>query len=703
MRNFKHKKGIRSVNSFFAYIISVTISFCVATKNSYAVVDFSGKDISGYDFTSGEYAEFDLRSGLFNQLLGANETDFTSRDLTGASFKSEIIYGNANGAIFTGAKLYNADFTRTKLTGADFTGAFIGIDESAGTMGTSFFGMASVEGGFSAVQLYSTASWKANDLDGLRLGGNTISGWNFVAQSMKGSAFNSAVFACDESVATETNPTGATNFTNANLANSNFEFAVFSYDAVNKESSVIFDGADLSGVKFDNADLTGVDFSKTASINGITIDNATLRNADFSGLDLSGVVSLNVAATFEGSNFSNSNLSNRSLKNSNFTNANFSGANLAGAAMTSSTILNGAKFAHANLGGVDFSTVDTSRADFRNAYIDGYYKIDPSQNMILESDLKRTVLNSSFTKEVIFETASYKNGSLRLIDFSGCDISGWDLSNVDLSGVKFNNVKFFDATNLDGAIFGVWTSLWGCVAKGFTYEMLTKTKSWNNSLRGVRFGQNDIRGWDFTNQDLRDTDWAKAQVTGTNFSYADLRGVDSTRLPADISSAVFENTIYIDGTIKNYSMSDSTDVLVIRPHGALPVKIDSDASISGGATLKYIIATNGKNCLVEIADGKTFSVNDSTFELWLQEDVSFAEDTTINLMLSATDGIVYSGIQDVKVYNADGSLYDGLYSVEKSEDGLSVQFVVPEASLTGLIGGLAVLPLLFFRKKHKLI
>lgn len=119
------------MNKFLNIFASIALLF----NTAYAVVDYTGQDISGLDFTSGELANLDLRGGIFKDLKGALKTNFTGRDLSDATFWDADVWGNAEGAIFVNATLYGTDFTRTKLKDANFSGAYIG-SATSGSIGS---------------------------------------------------------------------------------------------------------------------------------------------------------------------------------------------------------------------------------------------------------------------------------------------------------------------------------------------------------------------------------------------------------------------------------------------------------------------------------------------------------------------------------------------------------------------------------------
>lgn len=131
---------------------------------------------------------------------------------------------NLTMAYLIGTDLTNARFSSATLTDADLTGAEV--------RGTSFSSITSK--GFSASQLYSTASYQAQDLTGIGLAFNDLSGWDFAGQNLTNASF---LFA------TLTNA----DLSQANLTNADFLLATL--------TDADLAGADLRGAKF--ADLTG--------------------------------------------------------------------------------------------------------------------------------------------------------------------------------------------------------------------------------------------------------------------------------------------------------------------------------------------------------------------------------------------------------------------------------------------------------------
>ena len=130
--------------------------------------------------------------------------DYQAHDLTGI----RLDQSNLSGWNFAGQNLTNANFYYATVTGADFTGAEV--------RGANFVGAAGYLGsrwnGFTAEQLYSTASYQSRDLAGIQLDGNNLTDWNFAAQNLSNATFASATL------------TGV-NFAQANLTNALFRQA----------------------------------------------------------------------------------------------------------------------------------------------------------------------------------------------------------------------------------------------------------------------------------------------------------------------------------------------------------------------------------------------------------------------------------------------------------------------------------------------
>jgi uncharacterized protein YjbI with pentapeptide repeats len=132
----------------------------------------------------------------------------TNADLTGAYFDSATL----TNAVLTNANLTGAYFWDATLTNADLTNAVVK---------GAVFGYTTYSG-FTAAQLYSTASYIGGDLTGISLSDNDLTGWNFAGKNLTGAIFQCA--ALTNADLSNANLTGA-HFYSATLTNADFSFA----------------------------------------------------------------------------------------------------------------------------------------------------------------------------------------------------------------------------------------------------------------------------------------------------------------------------------------------------------------------------------------------------------------------------------------------------------------------------------------------
>jgi uncharacterized protein YjbI with pentapeptide repeats len=150
---------------------------------SYQTQDLSGIDLSFHDFDSGNFVGQNLSRAKFER------TTLTGADLRQANFADAfLVRATLTGANLSQANLMNVDLNRVELTGAVLTGAELSgarIHGGALTLdGPSYRGAnlsSTTNNGFTADQLYSTASYEAKNLSSIGLSGNDLTGWNFAA------------------------------------------------------------------------------------------------------------------------------------------------------------------------------------------------------------------------------------------------------------------------------------------------------------------------------------------------------------------------------------------------------------------------------------------------------------------------------------------------------------------------------------------
>jgi uncharacterized protein YjbI with pentapeptide repeats len=221
---------------------------------------------AGQLYSTASYQAHDLQGIrlLSNDLTGWN---FAGQNLTSADFSSATL----TGADFSQANITSASFSSATLTGADLSGADV--------RGANF-DLATYRG-FTAAQLYSTASYQAHDLTGIRLRSNDLTSWNFAGQNLTKALFSSSNLTdADLSQANLTNASfSSATFTGANLSHANLTYASFVL-------------ATLTGADLSHANLTNAYFSSYAGTTGADLTAADTRGAQ--GLGLSGVTTTNL-------------------------------------------------------------------------------------------------------------------------------------------------------------------------------------------------------------------------------------------------------------------------------------------------------------------------------------------------------------------------------------------------------------------------
>ena len=205
--------------------------------------------------TDANFAQANLTNATVNRTL--INADFSQANLTNASFAST--YYDDHGNFYIGADLTGANLTGAEVRGADFTH-------------DSFY---SIGSGITVAQLYSTASYQAHDLSGIRLGDNSFAGVNLASQNLTNTRIYGTLTTADFRQAILANAYLGATLTDANFAQANLSNATVGGPATNANFSqanltnVIFavsytdsdnnlhPGADLTGANLTAADSRG--------------------------------------------------------------------------------------------------------------------------------------------------------------------------------------------------------------------------------------------------------------------------------------------------------------------------------------------------------------------------------------------------------------------------------------------------------------
>jgi|GEM_PF-348829 len=504
------------------------------TTQLYSTLSYKTKDLSGIYF--GE-----------NELSG---WDFSGQCLVDASLSGATV----TGANFTNSDLTNTRLSRATLTGANFTNAIINGSFLDSTIG------------FTATQLYSTASYKSKDLSRVCLSDNEMSGWNFSGQNLSGANLDGAMLV------------GA-DFVNANLTNAWFcggNYATLTdanFTNANLTNAYLRD-AELGGANFTDAEIVGADLSstigftatqlystasyKSKDLSGVRLSDNKMSGWNFSGQNLSGA-SL-VGAMLVGADFVNANLTNAYMRGVRAGEAKFVEADLTGADFYEANLL-GVDFTSANLSSVTLTGANLTSAHLRGAKLGGANFTDAE---IVGADLDSAVANG-FTATQLYSTASYKSKDLSRVCLSDNEMSGWNFSGQNLSGANLDGAMLVGADFVNANLTNAWfcggnyatltdanftnanltnaylrdaklgganftdaeivgADLGSTVINGFTAGQLYSTASYKSkNLSGIGLSNNDLSGWNLTGQNLLEADFANA-----NLSFASLAEVDLT-------------------------------------------------------------------------------------------------------------------------------------------------------------------------------
>ncbi len=293
------------------------------------------------------------------------------------------------------ATITSANFNAAQVRGADFSVA-------------TYFG-------FTAAQLYSTASYQDHDLAGLRLKNTNLSGWSFAGQNLANTDFYYATLTnADFSHA---------NLTSANLASTALAGANFTgaqlrgaylpgLTAAQLYSTASYQNKDLSGIVFDGYDVSALNFA-AQNLTHAGFFNATLGSADFNHANLTNA-SFAYLADDDIQPFGDN------LSLANFSYANLTNANLAGCTLT------GANFTGAQVRGASFAQVNRGY---------GFW-------------------TDSLSAAQLYSTASYQNHDLSGIRIVAVSLAGWNFAGQKLTNAyiySYGDAGIYTAADTRGA------------------------------------------------------------------------------------------------------------------------------------------------------------------------------------------------------------------------------------------------------------
>jgi len=331
--------------------------------------------------------------------------NFAEQNLAGADFHISTL----TGANLSGADLTGTGFARATLTGTNFTDAVVA--------NANFYQATSR--GFTKEQLYSTASYKAKDLTGIKLIENNLASWNFAGQNLTDADFSRA------------NLAGA-DLTDAVVLGAHFTYITWG----------------TASPRFTKEQLYSTASYKAKDLSGIGLAGNNLTNWDFAGQNLTG-------ADFTDSTLSGVNLAGACVRGARFnytTDRGFTKEQLYSTASYAAKDLAGIGLMGNNLAGWNFAEQDLTGADF--GYIADLAGADLTDAIIKRARFYDTT-RFGFTQEQLYSTASYKAKDLEAITMGCNDMTGWNFAGQNLAGAYFGDDTLvganFEGANLQGA------------------------------------------------------------------------------------------------------------------------------------------------------------------------------------------------------------------------------------------------------------
>jgi uncharacterized protein YjbI with pentapeptide repeats/formylglycine-generating enzyme required for sulfatase activity len=331
--------GLNALPNALYWNIDLNMAYLIGADLTNVRVGFT-------NLINADLSQANLTNAFVETVVNLSGANFRQANLTGAS----IAYSGLTNADLTQANLTNVQFSYDTLTDAKFTDA-----EVRGAK----FRSDSHSSGISLDQLYSTASYKARDLTGLGIDGQSLAGANLAGQTLSNASFFASVLS------------------NVDLTGAEVRGAIFGRGWSNEGtgltpgqlySTASYTAHDLSGIGLTGNNLAGADLT-FQNLTNAAFYTATLTGANLSHADLTNVNG--ISANFSGANLSDANLTNTTFYSATFANTRLIRASLSGAILQDTTLINadfnGAILTNANLSWSTATGANLSGADARGA------------------------------------------------------------------------------------------------------------------------------------------------------------------------------------------------------------------------------------------------------------------------------------------------------------------------------------------------
>ncbi len=347
-----------------------------------------------------------------------------------------------------------------------------------------------------------------------------------------------------------------------------------------------------------------------------------------------------------------------------------------------------------NVNGYNFTDSSYDSDDFSYSNFSG---VSAEATTFSSLSIKRNYSESNFSsanlKEALFDYAYLTNVNFANANLYDAYFISAVLSGADFSGANVQRVDFTNTTQ-----------------SGFTANQLYSTATYaQGNLQYMSFQSNTMTDWKFSGKDLTRTDFSlaslvnsdfrNATLTNSIFYYSDLSGVDfrgSTGL--SYGSSTTTNTVLADGSIAGGSLnlSGSASSFIVRPSDTAAISVTASGSVADGASLVYRdISDSAQNAKIVVSGaGVELNLSQANIDIYFMEDYAPLDSTFITLAES-TDGatIVISGLgnSNIRLFNYDGSQFEGSWKLSASEDLVGVSISIPESSMWSVFPLLATI------------
>jgi uncharacterized protein YjbI with pentapeptide repeats len=565
------------------------------TTASYRHADLHNINLSGSSSAPTNLSGWNLAN---QDLTKANLscTDLTAGRLSGANLtQTNLSQSLLNWADLSGANLTEADFTASTLTGANLTA-------------TNVTRAVLADSKLSNDQLYSTLTYQTGNLDGIVFGTRngrrcTLTGCNFAGKSLQQARLDYC------------------GLPNANFSNANLTGASF-YGGTLTDAS--FAGATIVGTSFTYTNLTASQLCSTASyqakdLHGIALCGGywgfwmNLNGWDFAGQNLTG-------AFFEYSRISGAVLTGAVVAGADFLNSDFTSDQL-------------------------YGTASYQAKDLHNIILGGSHSTPKS--LVGWNFADQNLAGARFTYCTL-GNANFRNANLTGVDFTNTSMLGADLTGTTIAGANFDNFvggritveQIYSSTSyhvkdLHGIVFG------------YTYgaPSLAGCRFADQNLANTKFYDCDLSGADLSGANLMRSYLMSATLDGTDLSRADLRGTAG----ASLESAITQNTILPDGSIRGLDLA-ANERLVIRNYtGSIPgpIEILTQMSLDPTASLQMIFDGQPWGATISFGSGISAVSLEGELDLTLAPGVQLGDLVGMTFKLFDWTGVSHSGQFDI--------------------------------------------------------